>query len=196
MSRGKQLATASLSPFAWAAGQVAEPLRRAWAHARLAMKIASPLDPSVVILGVPEIHGTGRISLGKNLFLYRELYWETQETGSIVVGNDVVMSRGVHVVSFCRVSIGDGTMIGEYTSIRDANHRIRTGLPIRVSGHEAAPITIGRNVWIARGVMVLPGVTIGDEAVIGANAVVTKDVPAGAIAVGVPAHPLAETRAA
>src|SRR3954447_10684862 len=60
MSRGKQFATASLSPFAWAAGQVAEPLRRAWAHARLARKIASPLDPSVVILGVPEIHGTGR----------------------------------------------------------------------------------------------------------------------------------------
>jgi acetyltransferase-like isoleucine patch superfamily enzyme len=196
MSGAKTMATTSLWPFAWAAGKVAEPLRRAWAHARLATKIAFPPDPSVVILGVPEIHGTGRISLGKNLFLYRELYWETQETGSITVGNDVVMSRGVHIVSFCRVSIGDGTMIGEYTSIRDANHRIRTGLSIRVSGHEAAPITIGRNVWIARGVMVLPGVTIGDEAVIGANAVVTKDIPAGAIAVGVPAHPVAETRAA
>jgi acetyltransferase-like isoleucine patch superfamily enzyme len=85
-------------------------------------------------------------------------------------------------------------MIGEYTSIRDANPRIRTDGPIHTSGHEALPIYIGRNIWIGRGVTILPGVTIGDAAIIGANAVVTHNVPKGTILVGVPAKPLSGRR--
>jgi acetyltransferase-like isoleucine patch superfamily enzyme len=81
-------------------------------------------------------------------------------------------------------------MIGEYTSIRDANHRFGEGAAIRDSGYEAKPIEIGANVWIGRGATVLAGVRIGDNAVVGANAVVTRDIPAGAVAVGVPARPL------
>jgi acetyltransferase-like isoleucine patch superfamily enzyme len=170
-------------------------LVRAWAHARLAASIAFPLDPSVVVLGAPEVHGTGRIRLGRNLYLYRHLYLETQAQGSIVVGDEVVISRGVHIVSFEAIAIGEGTMIGEYTSLRDANHRIGQG-GIRHSGHDTGAIAIGRNVWIGRGVTVLPGVTIGDNAVIGANAVVTRDVAAGTVAVGVPARALRKAGAA
>jgi len=185
----KRAAVTVLRGVASVSRTVGDPLRRAWAHAQLAARIDSPLDASVVILGTPEIHGTGRIEFGRNLYLYRELYLETQEAGRIRIGDDVVLSRGVHIVAFAGVSIGDGTMIGEYSSLRDANHRFGTGGPVRDSGHDAAPITIGRNVWIGRGVTVLPGVTIGDGAVVGANAVVTRDVPAGAVAVGVPAKP-------
>lgn len=112
----------------------------------------------------------------------------------ISIGDDVVISRGTHIVAFAKITIGDGTMIGEYTSIRDANHRIRTDGPIHTSGHEALPIYIGRNLWIGRGVTILPGVTIGDAAIIGANAVVTHNVPQGTIVVDVPAKPLSSRR--
>lgn len=81
-------------------------------------------------------------------------------------------------------------MIGEYTRIRDADHVRAPDLPIRDSGYGARPIMIGKEVWIGRGVAVLGGVTIGDGATVGANAAVVDDVPAGAIAVGVPARPV------
>jgi acetyltransferase-like isoleucine patch superfamily enzyme len=146
------------------------------------------------VLGAPEVHGTGRIALGRELLLYRELYLETQQAGRISVADRVVLSRGVHIVAFANVTIGEGSMIGEYTSIRDANHRVIGGRPIRESGHVAKPISIGRNVWIGRGVCVLPGVEIGDDAIVGANAVVTRSVPPRRCVAGVPAVQLNRNR--
>ena len=171
-------------------------MRRAWAHARLQSCVESEVSSSVVILGVPEVQGTGRIRFGRDLYLYRELYFETQEQGRITIGDGVVMSRGVHIVSFAEVTICDGVMIGEYTSIRDANHRLAEGASVRHTGHAASPIIIGRNAWLGRGVTVLPGVKIGEGAVVGANAVVTRDVPAGAVVAGIPAKPLMARSAA
>jgi acetyltransferase-like isoleucine patch superfamily enzyme len=185
----KKLVSAALSPLAAMVVRL-EPIRRAWAHARLSVQLQNPVDDSVVILGPPEIHGSGRIFLGRNLFLYRELYFETQEHGEIHVADDVVLSRGVHLVAFTRMDIGKGTMIGEYTSIRDANHQFGQDAALRTSGHTAKPVVIGQNVWIGRGVTVLAGVNIGDHAIVGANAVVTRNVPAHSVVAGVPARPL------
>lgn len=189
----KRVLVGVLAPWAKLAATVGESWRRVWAHARLRASVAGPVDPSVVILGVAELRGTGRVELGRNLFLYPGLYLETQAQGRIVIGDEVVMSRGVHVVAFTAIEIGAGTLIGEYASLRDANHRFGDGQTVRDSGHDAAPIRIGRNVWIGRGVMVLPGVTIGDGAVIGANAVVTRDVAPGSVVVGIPARPVSSS---
>ena len=101
-----------------------------------------------------------------------------------------LLSRGVNLVAMAGIFIGAGSMIGENTSIRDANHIREVGKPIRDAGHEARVINIGREVWVGRGAAILAGVTIGDKATVGANAVVTRNVPAGAVVGGVPARPL------
>lgn len=163
-------------------------LTRAWAWLSLACKL--PLDPSNVILGAVELHGTAEIQFGQQAYIYPGLYLETQGAGSITLGDRVVISRGVHLVSHCQITIGAGTMLGEYSSVRDANHQRRDGLALRDAGFCSAPIVIGNEVWIGRGAIILPGVHIGDRATIAANAVVNRDVPADAIVGGVPAKVL------
>ena len=190
MRRNLKLSFSSLLSSAYQATAVLRRnLRRVHSHALLSSDLETPLDSSVVVLGSPEVHGTGMIRIGRNALLYPFLHLETEDEGSIDIGDGVVISRGVHIVSRTEITIGNGTMIGEYASIRDANHARMEGLRIRDSGYTAQPITIGKEVWIGRGVAILGGVTIGDGATVGANAVVIDDVPAGATAVGVPARP-------
>lgn len=184
----KSSLTSVLSSFYRITSGLRRNLERIRNHALLSSNLTAPLDASVVVLGPAEVHGTGMIHFGLDVLLYPALYFETEDGGSIEIGDGVVISRGVHIVSREWISIGDGTMIGEYSSIRDANHARLPGLTIRDSGQIARPIVIGSEVWIGRGVTVLGGVTIGDGATVGANAVVTHDVPAGATVVGVPAR--------
>ncbi|QXP83973.1 acyltransferase [Methylococcus sp. Mc7] len=194
MSRtAKRFLLGLLTPAAAIANRL-DSWHRLWAHARLKAALGSALDPSVVVLGTPELHGSRNIRLGRDLYLYPGLYLETQERGRIEIGDGVVLSRGVHIVSYASVVLEDGVMVGEYTSIRDANHRVAEGRSVRDTGHDAKAIRIGRNAWIGRGSVILRGVTVGEAAVIGANAVVTHDVPAGAVVAGVPARPIERAR--
>lgn len=170
--------------------------QRLWAWARLRAAVPD-LHPDCVVLGAVELHGSRQLRTGRRLHLYRELYLETAGDARIEIGDDVVISRGVHIVAFSGVAIGAGSMIGEYVSIRDANHDFRgASTSLRQAGHQTRPIRIGTGVWIGRGAAILAGVEIGDGAVIGANAVVTRSVAAGTVVGGVPARPLPPRSAA
>ena len=165
-------------------------LRRIYAHAALAADLPTKLPASAVLLGAVHVFGTANIEIGEDVLFYPDLHLETQEAASIRIGRGCVISRGAHIVAMAGVTIGPGTLIGEYAGIRDANHQRSEGQVIRDAGHSARPIWIGSQVWIGRNVTILGGVTIGDEATIGANAVVTRDVAARAVVAGVPARPI------
>ena len=185
----KALLAAALMPLAWCQRVILDKWHRLWSLARLQEAIDQRIDSSNVIMGAVELHGTRNIRLGRNALIYPGVYLETQGSGVITLGDDVVLSRGVHIVAFERVTLGDGCMVGEYASLRDANHKVDS-ISIREAGHVSAPITIASNVWIGRGATVLKGVSIGAGSVVGANAVVTKVVGAQQIVGGVPARAL------
>ena len=173
--------------------RIAAPLReglaRLCAHASLAADLGD-LPASVVVLGRIWVYGSRHIRIGENVLLYPGVHLETQGDARIELGDKVVISRGAHLVAMAGVTVGKGTLIGEYTSIRDANHKRDAGQTIRDAGYSAKRITIGDEVWIGRGVTILGGVTIGDKATVGANAVVTRDIPEGVTVVGIPASPI------
>lgn len=189
-SRFKSALCAPLVLFYRSCSQLREVWRRVHAFAALRADLNFPVPSSTVILGKANLYGSRRVRCGEGLLIYPNQYWETEHGAEIVLGDGVVLSTGVHLVAYAGIRIGKGTMIGEYASIRDANHMRGEGRTLRDSGHSANPIWIGSEVWIGRGVTVLGGVTIGDGATVGANAVVTRDVAPGAVVGGVPAVPL------
>jgi acetyltransferase-like isoleucine patch superfamily enzyme len=109
--------------------------------------------------------------------------------GRLSIGDNVFFNRGCYLVARYSVEIGDNSLFGEMVSIHDENHIASTGPePIASRGFLESPIMIGRNVWVGAKATILQGVTIGDNAVIAAHAVVTRDVPPNCIAAGVPAR--------
>jgi acetyltransferase-like isoleucine patch superfamily enzyme len=185
----KALGARLLAPVAWCQRVWVTRGMRVWHLAQLQEGIGRRVDASNVVLGHVELHGTRNIQFGRNALIYPGVYLETQGTGSITLGDGVVLSRGVHIVAFERVTLGQGCMVGEYTSIRDANHTLRTP-SIRDAGHTSTPVDIGQNTWLGRGTAVLQGASIGANSVVGANAVVSKVLGPHQIVGGIPARPL------
>lgn len=108
---------------------------------------------------------------------------------NLYVGERVFMNFNCVVLDVMPVHIGAGTMFGPAVQVYTATHPIDAAE--RAKGPEyARPIRIGRDCWIGGGAIIQPGITIGDRVIVGAGAVVTKDVPDDAIVVGNPARPL------
>ena len=106
---------------------------------------------------------------------------------NIHLGAGVFLNFNCVILDVVQVRIGERTQIGPGVQILTADHPRDAAQ--RATGLEfGRPVSIGRNVWIGAGALVLPGVTIGDDALIGAGSVVTRDVPAGVTVVGNPAR--------
>lgn len=110
----------------------------------------------------------------------------------IVIGDGVVVNFNVHIGAIEQIEIGDNVLIGSNVLITDHSHGTTSDEDMRLTPlmrplATKGPVVIESNVWIGEGVCILPGVRVGHSAIIGANAVVTQDVPAGDVVGGIPA---------
>jgi maltose O-acetyltransferase len=113
------------------------------------------------------------------------------EYGAISIGDRTFVNVEAVMLDVAPITIGATCQIATRVQLLTATHPIDPE-PRRVGWEYAEPITLADNVWLGGGVIVCPGVTIGQDTVVGAGAVVTKDLPAGVVAVGVPARILRE----
>lgn len=112
------------------------------------------------------------------------VWFAGERVGAITLGGHVLVSPGVRVISSYGIAIGSNTMLASDVYISDSDWH---GIYDRTTeAGQAAPITIGANVWIGFAAIVGKGVTIGDNSIIGAGSVVTRDIPANVIAAGNP----------
>ena len=111
--------------------------------------------------------------------------------GHIHFGNHIYANFNLTIVDDTHVYVGDHTMFGPNVTIATAGHPIWPTL--REKGYQYnMPVHIGKNCWLGAGCIVMPGVTIGDNVVIGAGSIVTKDIPSNVIAVGNPCRVMRE----
>lgn len=160
-----------------------EALRKAarqacWRHSTMDPQLRGPCAPELAALFAATgegvfIEAPFHVAYGRNLSLEEKVY----------------INAGCVILDTAPVRIGRRTMLGPSVQIYCADHA--HGLEERRRGLERAlPVSIGEEVWIGGGAILLPGVTVGNGAIIGAGAVVTRDVAPGARVVGSPAHPL------
>ena len=154
------------------------------------------------------LKGYERIYLGGKCKIHSDVSIDASKGGEIICGDRVTLNRhaylqggsegirlgdGVEINNYTiingtgGVTIGTRTLIGPGVKIISYQHRFDGHRPIIDQPSDRLPINIGPDVWIGANVVILGGVTIGEGAVIGAGSVVTKDVPAWTLSVGVPA---------
>lgn len=129
------------------------------------------------------------LELGDNVVI-QDFAWFplTKPNPKVIIGNDVVIGRYNIIGGKNLIKIGNYCRLGSFVQILDTSHNFKKDILIKDQQAVIGETIIGNDVWIGVGAKILMGVTIGDGAVIGANAVVTKDIPSNAIAVGIPAR--------
>ena len=109
--------------------------------------------------------------------------------GRVEIGSKTVIGQECTISAYQRVRIGQQCVIADRAMFIDFDHGVvEVERPIRVQGIYKRDVVVGSNVWIGYGACILRGVQVGDNAIVGTNSVVTKDVPANAIVAGIPAR--------
>lgn len=111
--------------------------------------------------------------------------------GHVHFGKNIYANFNLTLVDDTHIYVGDNTMFGPNVTVATAGHPILPELREQAYQYNA-PVHIGKNCWIGAGAIILPGITLGDNVVIGAGSVVTKDLPSNVIAVGNPCKVLRE----
>lgn len=135
---------------------------------------------------MPVLAGKGTVRIGRRFVIRGRVApceLSAGENAQLVIGDHVFLNQGVVIAAQESIEIGDGSLIGDFSAIYDSNwHQIDPGHP-----DKPRPVTIGKNVWLGNGVLVLPGSSIGDHTVVAARSVVKGSLPARVLAAGNPA---------
>jgi acetyltransferase-like isoleucine patch superfamily enzyme len=173
-------------------------LVRYWRYARFKLTHPRVITRGFVFLdrGV-EVYvrkGYGRLVLGRWAHLGVGTALRCHE-GTMTLGDKCVLARDVSINCYLDVEIGDSALIADAVYISDFDHNFAdVTRPIKDQGIAKSRVRVDRDVWLGTKVTVCRGVRIGEGAVVGANAVVTRDLPAYAVAVGVPARVVKDRR--
>lgn len=169
-------------------------------NARIRRRFAAFGDRSRIYPYPALLAGERYIRIGKDVTIGQrtqltawDRYLDQQFTPEIVIGDGCAIGDGTHITAIDHIALGKNVLTGKYVLITDNSHgetsvsQLGTA-PNRRPLVSKGPVVIEDNVWIGEKASILPGVHIGRGAIIGAGAVVTKDVPAGHMAFGVPAR--------
>lgn len=138
---------------------------------------------SSTIVAPLKLTGVSNIYIGNGVAVFEGVWLATELQGKLVIGDNVSIGHSVHIHAVGNVTVGtSSTIVGGMTISNGAHNQFE-----RDSIWPTGDITIGSHCFIGEQAVILGGVTIGDGAIIGANAVVTRDVPAGSVVAGVPA---------
>lgn len=138
------------------------------------------------------LKGLDRITIGKNVSIGEQVQLTAWEQGTIRIGDGCIIREQCHITAINQITIGKNLLTGTNVLITDNSHGRfeREQLDIHPGERpivSKGAVKIGDNVWLGNNVCIMPGVTIGNGAIIGANSVVTHDVPAYTLAAGIPA---------
>ncbi len=130
------------------------------------------------------------VQLGEGVHLHKDNTIQTGQSGSVTIGTDTHIQPGCQISAYVKsINIGSGVEIAPNCAFYSYNHNMQPDAPIRKQPLTSrGSISIGDEVWLGYGVIVLDGVSIGNGAVIGAGSLVVNDIPENAIAVGMPAR--------
>ena len=143
---------------------------------------------------VLEAFREGRLEVGKGTVFEPGAWVTAPGDARIRIGEGCFLNLGVMVAAHTLVEIGDHCMFANGCFVTDADHRFDdAGKPVPWQGFTTkGPTRLGDNVWCGANVVITGGVTVGERCVIGANSVVTRDLPPRTICAGAPAKPLKE----
>ena len=166
------------------------PWNRLRIHAELARRRSFcrwPLHGNVL-----ELLREDRLQLGEHVLFEPDVWLTATAPGVIRIGGGSFLNIAVQVAAVELVEIGEHCMFANGCFVTDANHRFDdAGRPVPWQGFTSkGPTRVGSNVWCGANVVITSGVSVGDRCVIGANSVVTRDLPAFSIAAGAPARVL------
>jgi acetyltransferase-like isoleucine patch superfamily enzyme len=158
-----------------------------WEFARRQAFVRWPVHGNVL-----EALAAGRLEIGAHVLLEPGVWITAQDPARVRIGAGTFLNLGVMIAAAGLVEIGEHCMLANGCFVTDADHRFDDPeRPVPWQGFSSkGPTRIGANVWCGANVVVTSGVTIGERCVIGANSVVTSDIPAFSVAAGAPARVL------